>query len=152
MIQITWHGISCFQIKSTPATHEVSLVIDPYENDGTLRFPRTLEADFLLSSSNAANHHNLEAVGGKPFIVESPGEYEVKGVFAYGINAPRKNEPKERHTIYRIETENVSLAHLGSLDRELTDEEVEQLRNIDILMIPVGGGPVLAPRQAVETI
>jgi len=153
MLQITWHGYSCFQIKSRPATHDVNLVIDPYESSGSFRFPRSMEGDLVVSTSNKPEHANIKGVGGKPFTIEQAGEFEVKNVFVYGISAPKKDAgPKDRHTIYKVETENVSIAHLGSLNRELTDDEMDQLQNIDILMVPVGGGDVLTPKKAVEVI
>ena len=54
--------------------------------------------------------------------------------------------------IFRIEAEGMHIAHLGSLDRSLTDTELQNLENIDILMVPVGGGNVLSPKLAAEVI
>jgi len=150
-MNISWHGLSCFEISTKGLNGEATLVIDPYQNSTGLRFPRTLEAQVVAVTHDAEHANNIEAVLGNPFVVHNPGEYEVKGIFLYGISAPRaqdlKGEPKA-NTIYRLEIEGVSLAHLGALDRELTDEELEHLKNIDILMLPVGGGRVMSPKVA----
>jgi L-ascorbate metabolism protein UlaG (beta-lactamase superfamily) len=88
-------------------------------------------------------------VGNHPFVVDMPGEFEVKGVFAYCVAAPTKAGTT---LITRIESEDMVVAHLGSLDRELTGEELEHLRKIDILMVPVGGSRVLDAKKAAEVV
>lgn len=155
-MNISWHGLSCFSISSKTQYGEVKVVVDPYDNKTGLRFPRTMEADLVLSSHQADHASNVKAVGGKPFVIDSPGEYEVKGVFAYGVQAPLKEAKegaKEQScVIFRIVVEDVIIAHLGPLNRELTDDELKDLQNVDILMIPVGGGNVMSPKEAVKVI
>jgi L-ascorbate metabolism protein UlaG (beta-lactamase superfamily) len=154
-MNISWHGLSCFEISTKGMSGEATLVIDPYQNSTGLRFPRTLEAQAVAVTHEAEHANNVESVLGNPFVIRHPGEYEVKGMFLYGIRAPRaqesKEEPKE-NIIYRLEIEGMSLAHLGSLDRELTDEELEHLKNIDVLMLPVGGGRVMTSRVAASVM
>ena len=92
---------------------------------------------------------------GHPFVVNSPGEFEAKDVFAYSIAAPTKGDEKtagKENLIFRIEAEEMRIAHLGALDRPLTNDELSQLENIDILMIPVGGGRVMSPKVAAEVL
>tara|TARA_Y100000031_G_scaffold141919_1_gene170957 strand:- start:738 stop:1394 length:657 start_codon:yes stop_codon:yes gene_type:complete len=155
-MQISWHGLSCFTITTKGPQGDVTTVIDPYDNSTGLRFPRTLEADLALSSHNEKDANNLDAVQGKPFVIKSPGEYEVKGVFVYGLPAPLKPEKEGGkalpNNIYRIVVDGVTIAHLGALNRELNDEELAELKNVDILMIPVGGGRVMEPKTAVKVI
>ncbi len=117
------------------------MVTDPYDNETGLRFPRSLEADIVCVSHAEGDANNLSAVGGDPFVVAMPGEYEVKDVFVYASQVGET-------CVFRIESEGLHIAHLGSLNRELTDKELEQLGTIDILMIPVGGGRVLSPKLA----
>jgi len=121
------------------------MVIDPYENTTGLRFPRTLEGQIVAVTHNEDDAKNIAAVTGEPFVIKIPGEYEVKGLFVYGIAAGDQ-------VIYRIEAEGMSIAHLGALKRELTDAELQELKDIDILMIPVGGGRVMSPSVAAEVI
>jgi L-ascorbate metabolism protein UlaG (beta-lactamase superfamily) len=154
-MNISWLGLSAFEIEAKNAEASVNVVIDPYQNTSGLRFPRTLEAAIVLSSRDHEDQNNLETVSGTPFIIDAPGEFEIQGVFVYGIEAPLKGEKEGEtspHTIFRIETEGMSVAHLGALNRELTDKELEQLPSIDILMVPVGGNDVMTPEQAQHTI
>jgi len=90
-----------------------------------------------------------------PFIINSPGEYEVKNVFVYGISCWHDaSEGKDRgiNTIFRIEAEGISIAHLGDLGHSLSNGQLEQLKSVDILMIPVGGTYTINAKQASEVI
>ncbi|MDD4995206.1 MAG: MBL fold metallo-hydrolase [Patescibacteria group bacterium] len=150
-MQISWHGLACFEITAKIGGEDVTLVTDPYQNSTGLRFPRTLSADTVLVSENRPEQNNVESIAGNPFIIKHPGEYEIGGVFIYGINIFKNdNGVKEgrRPLIYRIEMEGITIAHLGTMYRELSDDELAKLRQIDILTLPVGGGPVISPEQA----
>jgi L-ascorbate metabolism protein UlaG (beta-lactamase superfamily) len=149
-MQLSWLGLSSFEISTKNAGGEVVVVTDPYDNQTGLRFPRTLEGHLVLISHNEPDANNVAAVTGTPHIVDIPGEFEVRGVFVFGMNTPLKRGIP--NVVYRIETEGMHLAHLGALDRELTDEELKHLGNIDVLMIPVGGAGVLSPSLASEVI
>jgi hypothetical protein len=154
-MQIKWNGFSSFEISCKTPNGTVELVTDPYQNTTGLRFPRTLEAQLLLTSHDEEDANNLAAVTGEPYLIDLPGEFEVKGVFVYGINAPLKREEKGKavkNLIFRIEAEDMQIAHLGALDRPLTDEELQKLNNVDILMIPVGGGRVMDAKTAAQVI
>jgi len=86
-MQIIWKGQSCFQIISSQGkNNHVNIVIDPYSEDIGLKVPK-LEADILLTTHNHYDHNNVKAVGGNPFLIQGPGEYEIKEVFIQGIPA-----------------------------------------------------------------
>lgn len=143
---ITWHGFSCFEIEVKTAQGDVRIVTDPYDNATGLRFPRTLEAEILLVSHDEEDANNTSAVLGHPYLINLPGEFEVKDVFVFGIPLNKGN------IAFCIEAEGMRLAHLGALNRALTDEDLQALENIDILMLPVGGGRVLSASVASEVI
>ncbi|MFH1315256.1 MAG: MBL fold metallo-hydrolase [Candidatus Uhrbacteria bacterium] len=155
-MQISWHGLSCFSITTKGPQGDVTAIVDPYDNATGLRFPRSLTADLAMSSHNEMDANNIDALQGNPFVIKSPGEYEVKGIFVYSLPAalkPAKEGAKASpNNIYRIIVEGVVIAHLGALNRELTDTELTDLKDVDILMIPVGGGRVMEPKTAVKVI
>lgn len=154
-MQIIWNGLSCFEIITQTSEGEVTVVTDPYDNATGLRFPRTLEANVVLVTHDEEDANNLSAIAGTPKVIDMPGEFEVRNVFMFGIDAPLKREVKGKHIsncLFRIESEGIHIAHLGSLDRALSDKELQELENIDILMVPVGGGTVLTPKLAAEVI
>jgi L-ascorbate metabolism protein UlaG (beta-lactamase superfamily) len=154
-MDIVWHGLGSFSITGKPVAAEVTLVTDPYDNAVGLRFPRTLSASVVAMSNQSEWTSNGEAVAGQgdrktPFLVEHAGEYEVAGIAVRGIAGEKKDGTA--HTIFRIMLEGIKIAYLGSIDRKLTNEEIEALGNIDILILPVGGGAVLDAKTASSVV
>lgn len=154
-MQISWHGLEAFSITIATPAGEATVVVNPYQNETGLRFPRTLSADLVAMSHVGEDTNNLEAIGEvthtKPFVIDMPGEYEVKGIFVHAIDAPRKDD-KAIHQILLIEAEGINVVHLGALNRELTDAELDALNDVDILLVPVGGGRFMSPKTASEVI
>jgi L-ascorbate metabolism protein UlaG (beta-lactamase superfamily) len=151
-MHIFWHGYSSVGIESKNGETGCLLVTDPFLNEAAIRFPRTLEPDALVLSHQDRSRFNVEGVGGSPFIISDPGEYEVRGVFIQGIQDGTADEGEKRPLVYRIVSEGMNLAVLGSLGRMPTNEEIERLGSVDILLVPVGGGGVLEAKQASELI
>lgn len=153
-MQISWNGLSSFVIKGKTTLGEVSLVTDPYDNSVGLRFPRTLTSAIVVQSHDAPEANNVSAVPGEegetPFFVHHAGEYEVQGIFVTGVQAKKKDGTP--HSIYRIRLEDVKIGFLGALDRELTDREIEALGEIDVLIVPIGGGKVLDKDEASDLV
>lgn len=144
-MQIIWHGQSCFEIIAAPVKNgQVKIIIDPYSEEIGLRPPK-LEADVLMVSHRHPDHNNIKAVQKNPFLIEGPGEYEIKNIFINGIGSLGGN------AIYTIEAEEIRLCHLGDLGQnELTEEQLEKIGEIDILMIPIGGFSTISGKEAAK--
>ncbi|MDI6883110.1 MAG: MBL fold metallo-hydrolase [Patescibacteria group bacterium] len=153
---IIWYGQSFFEIKTRDnLKEEVKITIDPFDESLGLKVPK-VRADILLITHSHYDHSNKKAILGEPFLIEEPGEYEVKGVFVKGIPSFHDNlEGKERGTnvIYKIEAEEMKICHLGDLgQKELKEEQIEEIGQIDILMIPVGGTYTIGSKEAAAVI
>ena len=151
-MDVTWHGQSCFRLRGRNAT----AVTDPFPQSIGLKLPK-LEADVVTVSHPHPGHSNLEAVVNKDvFVVDGPGEYEVKGITVFGIRAFHDSvEGAEEggNTIYVLEIDDVRVCHLGDLGHALDDETIEAIGTpIDILMVPVGGGKALSADKAAEVV
>lgn len=150
-MEVKWFGHSFFQITTKENKEKVSILIDPFSKDIGLSFPK-VEADILLLSHNHFDHNNERDVKGNYFLIKEPGEYEIKKVFVQAIKSFHDDkEGKERgeNLIFKILSEDISLCHLGDLgQKELTKEQLEELRKIDILMIPVGGIYTISGKEA----
>lgn len=135
---IQWYGQSCFKIQSG----DLVVVIDPFGKEIGLTPPR-FKTDVALVSHSHFDHSNAESLGGEPFLITEPGEYEAKGVYVRGIRTFHDTvEGKERgtNTAYMIQVEDIRIAHLGDFgEQEMREETLEELGDVDILMIPVGG-------------
>jgi L-ascorbate metabolism protein UlaG (beta-lactamase superfamily) len=51
-----------------------------------------------------------------------------------------------------IRIDDLAIAHLGDLGHELTDNKIEEIGDIDILLIPVGGVYTIDVKQANDVI
>ncbi len=156
MAKIYWAGQSCFQISvSNSRDHSADIVIDPYDEKIGLKLPN-LSADIILVTHDHHDHNNIKGVKGDPFVIQGPGEYEVKGIFIKGISSFHDDkEGKERgqNTIYVIEAEDMKFCHLGDLgQKQLSDEQLEKIDGIDVLMIPVGGKYTIDSSEAQKII
>ena len=142
-MHIIWHGQACFEIiASRQKGEQVSICLDPFSEEIGLK-PPSLSSDIVLVTHQHFDHNNKKTIKGEPFIIEGPGEYEIKGVFVKGITSWHDNsqgEERGKNVIYIIEAEDLRLCHLGDLgQKELSEEQIEQIGDIDILMAPVGG-------------
>ncbi len=143
-MEIYWRGQACFEIRALSADPKIKtrIVTDPYNNSIGLKLP-LIKADLVLMSNNHDDHNNSAAVKDNPFIIEEPGEYEVKDVFIRGFSASHGQKDKKdlgKIVIYTIEAEGIKLCHLGDFGQEeLLPEQLEGVGDVDILMIPVGG-------------
>ncbi len=151
-MQIYWQGYSSIRIETKQGDQSCILMTDPFQNESAMRLPRATEPDLLLLSNQDKKIFNVDGVAGSPFTISEPGEYEVGGVFVYGVQDPAADQGVKRPLIYRIEAEDMSIAFLGGLNRALTDKEIESLGNIDILILPVGGGEVFDAKAASKTM
>lgn len=149
-MNITWHGQSCFHIAASLGKNEqVSLAINPFEGALGVRLS-ALEVDVLLLS----NGNYSKDIKSKSFLIEGPGEYEVKNVFVQGISSEGESgKEKRENTIYTIEVEDLKICHLGDFSqKELTEEQLEKIGEIDVLMVPVGGVNDFGAKEAVKVM
>lgn len=120
----------------------MTIVTDPYAPKLGRTLPRGLSADVLLLSHDHWDHNYKEGVGGNPFVIDRPGEYETRGVFVYGVSSWHDaTEGAERgpNLLFRGEVEGVSFVHCGDLGHELTEAQLAIVEDAHILFIPVGG-------------
>jgi L-ascorbate metabolism protein UlaG (beta-lactamase superfamily) len=155
-MQIIWKGHSFFQILTNPGKDaQVVLAIDPFSESIGLK-PSQFSADVLLVSHNHEDHNNVKTISGNPFLIQGPGEYEIKGVYIQGIPAFHDNNlGKERGgtTIFTIETEEIKVCHLGDFgQKELFPEQLEDIGEVDILLLPVGGNYTIDAGQAAKIV
>jgi len=147
---ISWYGHSCFRIEAK----EGSILTDPFSKEIGLRPPK-IKDDVVLVSHQHYDHNNIEDVNSEAFIIQNPGEYEKQGISILGIQSFHDNtNGSERglNTIYVIKAEEMTLCHLGDLGHKLTDHQIEEIGDVDILIIPVGGNYTIGPKEAVEVI
>ncbi len=150
-MNISWYGHSCFRIEAK----EGSILIDPFSKEIGLRPPK-IKDDLVLVTHQHFDHNNISEANPEAFIIDGPGEYEKQGISVRGISSFHdKSNGKERglNTIYVLKAEDMNICHLGDLGQEkLEDKQLEEIGDVDILMIPVGGTYTIDHKEAVNVI
>lgn len=154
-MDIFYVGHSCFQLKGKKGT----VVTDPYQTSVGFSLP-TLSADIVTVSHQHHDHNATDKVGGtarreRPFLITQPGEYEVGGISVFGVSTFHDaNQGVERgaNTVFTILLDDLRVCHLGDLGHELTNEQLEAIGAVDIVLCPVGGTFTIDPAQAVSVI
>ena len=140
-MDIKFHGNSHFTLKGKSGT------LDTNPDD--------------LASSNKSNIITLSEITEGTVIgdqsdaktIYRPGEYEVVSIMIKGLQA-RLDDPKTgtKNIIYSITVDDVKLCHLGKLNRVPTPAEINELGEINVLFVPVGGEGTLSSGDAAKTI
>jgi len=147
---ITWFGQSCFRIESK----EGSILIDPFDKETGFKPPK-IKDDIVLVTHQHHDHNAIEDANPEAFIIQNPGEYENHGIAIRGLQSfhdDKEGAERGLNTIYIFRAEDLNICHLGDLGHPLTDKQVEDIGNIDILMIPVGGTYTIDAKMAVSVI
>jgi L-ascorbate metabolism protein UlaG (beta-lactamase superfamily) len=110
------------------------------------------QAAIVTISHDSPNHRFIEGVGGDPRIVRGPGEYEIADLLIAGVATASAPGKGALNTAYVFRFDDLVVGHLGDVNGKLTDAQVEAIGSIDVLLIPVGGGPVLGPKSASTVI
>lgn len=147
---ISWHGLTCFKIQ----TQDCTLITDPYSPNLGLKPFRAQAEIVTVSQPNNPERNQTSAIMGTPYLITGPGEYELKRIFIHGLADQIPNQPLKSDTLtfYYFEVEGIQIAHLGTINHPLTNEQLELFEDIDVLLIPVGGKPSLAPEKASEVV
>jgi len=149
-MDINWLGHSCFRIRGRQAV----IVTDPYPPDLGYSLGKPT-ADIITVSHQHPSHSYLQGVGGKPKLVTRPGEYEISGVLIIGIltfHDAEGGEKRGKNTVYLMEVDGMTICHLGDLGHVLTVEQVEEIDDVDVLLLPVGGVSTINASMAAEVI
>ncbi len=157
-MHISWYGLSACKLVAKSAT----IFTDPYSKTSGLMPPRGAGDIVVLSRADDELYSNAESISGEPFIVSGPGEYDIKEVFIHGVpvtnpeaggKSPASAETIRRSAAYTIATEGLTVGFLGALGQEnLTDQQIEELNDVDILLLPVGSGGALDAESAVALV
>jgi L-ascorbate metabolism protein UlaG (beta-lactamase superfamily) len=149
-MEISWLGHSCFRIRGS----QLTIITDPYSPDlGYILAKPT--ADIVTVSHQHPGHSYVQGVGGRPRVISGPGEYEIGGSLIIGVATFHDKEggsQRGKNTVYLMEIDEVSVCHLGDLGHLLTTEQMEEVGNVDILLVPVGGVSTIDAPLAAEIV
>ncbi len=160
-MELTWYGRTCIRLRGKDAV----VVADPFQS---VVGPtgRGITGDIVTFSH--PDDHPLPRGKGKhsrdgrtllpsslddAFILDGPGEYEVKEVLLTGVRTYRddaKGAETGKQVAFAVELDGVHTIHLGDIGHLLTEEKLGDLGAVDIVCVPLGGS--LSPAQAAAVV
>ncbi len=157
-MNVEWYGQSAFALRSPQA----AVFIDPFADVSALAgrgihfdYPPItgVEADLVLVTHEHMDHNGVEAIAGDPTILRStagrlasPAGEVVAVASEHDQVAGTERGP---NTIFAFELDGLRVAHFGDFgQRALRDEQAEAIGAVDLVFLPVGGGPTLDAEQA----
>ncbi len=158
---LRWFGQSAFLLAG-----ERRVLIDPF---GTLEglaargiefgYPplTEVEADLVLITHEHPDHNAAEAAAGSPRVIrstagrlESPLGEVVAIASEHDAAAGTQRGP---NTIFCFSLDGLRICHLGDLGQdELRPAQRQAIGSVDLLFVPVGGGPTLDGTAAAEVV
>ena len=131
MIKIKWLGHACYKFYFD----DIQVVVDPFEK-GYVPGYRDINtsADIVLASHKHNDHYGLNEVQQLLRMVNGVDVTKVdtfhdeKGGLLRGEN-----------TVHIMEYNGVKIAHFGDIGHVLSTEQAEQIGNVDIAIVPIGG-------------
>jgi L-ascorbate metabolism protein UlaG (beta-lactamase superfamily) len=161
-MQVEWYGQSAFRLSSAEAT----VVIDPFGDlpglkDRGLQFDypaiRGVTADLLLVTHEHADHNGVEVVGGDPVILRSTAGHLSSPMGDVTAIASEHDEvagtERGPNTIFAFELDGLRVCHFGDFgQRMLREEQAEAIGPVELLFLPVGGGPTAGAQQAAAIV
>jgi L-ascorbate metabolism protein UlaG (beta-lactamase superfamily) len=160
-MKIRWYGQSAFLISA-----ERTVFVDPFgpmeglaERGMQFDYPAIegVEADLLLVTHEHADHNAVDVVGGSPQILrstagtfDSPFGEVIAVASEHAETAGTKRGP---NTIFRFALDGLRLCHFGDFGQsELRREQVQAIGSVDVLFLPVGGGPTVGGEPAAAIV
>lgn len=131
-MEISWYGNGCFRLRSQLGT----VITDPYPATPALRLPK-LSAKIVSVSDDTLSDEAAVTRDEHNLLLTGPGEYEIGGVFILGVPMQSRGQPPV--TAFVFEMEGLAVCHLGLPRQVPSAAQIENLGDIDVLLLPVGG-------------
>ncbi|HWY17452.1 MAG TPA: MBL fold metallo-hydrolase [Solirubrobacteraceae bacterium] len=161
-MRIQWYGQSAFHLSAA----EASVAIDPFRDLSRLTsrgmhfdYPAIVgvEAQLVLVTHEHADHNGVEAIGGDPAILRSTAGQLRSPIGEVTAIASEHDEQagtaRGPNTIFVFELDGLRVCHFGDFGQSsLREEQLAAIGEIDLLFVPVGGGPTIGAGQATAIV
>ncbi len=157
-MRVEWYGQSTFHLSAGGQ----SVAIDPFGDMSAaashgieFNYPplEGVEADLLLVTHEHGDHNGVEAIGGDPVVLRSTADTLESPLGAVTAIASEHDDQagtaRGPNTIFVFTLDGLRVAHFGDFGQSgLRPEQEAALGEVDMLIIPVGGGPTIGAEQA----
>lgn len=131
-MELQYFGGNCVRI----TTKKASVVVD--DNLVEMGGKSITKPDDIVLNTNA---NIIKTASSDHLTIAQPGEYEVSSTSIQGVAARGHMDAGGMNaTIFKIQAEDIRLVVIGHIYPELTDDELEAIGMVDVLIIPIGGG------------
>lgn len=129
-MELQYHGANCISI----LTKKVRVVID--DNLSQVGLKSIIKPEVVTIYTDTQDNYQDSRL-----VISDPGEYEVSEVSVFGIPARSHMDEKgqESATIFKIQYEDIRVGIVGHIHPDISEEYIEELGAVDILVVPVGG-------------
>jgi L-ascorbate metabolism protein UlaG (beta-lactamase superfamily) len=135
---ISWFGHSCFRIISSTG---ITILTDPYDESIGYKMPK-VKPDVVLISHEHTDHNNIVAISGIYAVIRGPGKHSASGAEFQGVTTYHDEQSgaiRGENTAFCFQVDGVRICHLGDLGHVLTERNVQEIGQVDVLFVPVGG-------------
>jgi L-ascorbate metabolism protein UlaG (beta-lactamase superfamily) len=145
-MEFQFKGANCVQI----TTKSGVILTDPNLATLGLKPPSLAKVDVCLLT----NKEFTPVDTGDAFVIDAPGEYEVKDYAIRGLYVKSHlTDSATGTTSYRLSTQDLNVAVVGHTYPDLSEEQLETIGVVDVLILPVGGnGYTLDPVGAAQVV
>lgn len=138
-MEVTYLGLSSIRLRG----RETTVLVDPPQ--AQLPGLARAGAALVVRTEGATDPEQLRPREDHVQEVSGPGEFEVRGVSILGV-------PADGVTVMRVTIDDVRVVSTGKLTRQLTEDEIDALGRVDVLVIPVGAGDALGAADAARVV
>ena len=161
-MRIRWHGQSAFQI-----TGETTVFIDPFGDVSDQMSSRGIvfgypliegaTADLLLVTHEHLDHNGVEVVDGEPVTLRAKaGTHESPAGAVVGVASEHDavaGTQRGPNTIFCFTVDGLRFCHFGDFwQSALRPEQRDAIGEVDVLFLPVGGGPTVGGEDAAAIV
>jgi L-ascorbate metabolism protein UlaG (beta-lactamase superfamily) len=161
-MRVQWYGQSAFHLGAPDG----SVMIDPFGDlsavaAGRISFDYApiggVDADLVLITHEHIDHNAADVVNGSPAILRSTAgrlESPLGEVLAVASEHDQlAGTERGPNTIFVFELDGVRIAHFGDLgQRALREEQATVIGTVDLMFLPIGGGPTIGADQAAAIV
>lgn len=147
---IKWLGHASFLLESAG----IKLLTDPFNAEIGYQ-PYKEKVDIVTVSHEHWDHNAVDTLSGNPRVIRETGLSTIDDINILGISSfhdTKQGRERGLNTIFKISSENLDIVHLGDLGHVLSDRQIVEIGNVDIILVPVGGRYTVDAEAAYEVV
>ena len=138
MLQIRWHGHSCWEI-----TNNITLVTDPHDGKSIGIPAPTVAGDIILVSHDHYDHNSVKSVEkDNSKVITDERKRTIENIEISGFDSFHDEDmgaKRGNNIIYKFIIDEIKFCHLGDLGHNLENDTIQKIGEVDILFVPIGG-------------